>query len=147
MTATDHGLHELLAGRLGERPRVLVVDSRPTVRQALFLTLDLLGFDVTVAADDVEALLSTHGITPRALIVEAAMWSQTRSRVVDHLLQRHDVRRLSVVILGERRPGMTRDAQSGRLSIHRVPRESDIDELLDLLVEVVASDGTPIHAA
>ena len=145
MTATDHHFPAVLGARIANRTPVLVVHSRPTVRQALLVTLDLLGFDVTVAADEVEAVVSIHGVTPRALIVEAAMWPGTRARVVDQLVARRDLERLSVIILGERTPGSTRDGQTSRLSIRRVPRESDINALLDLLGDVMASDTSPAH--
>lgn len=145
MTATDHSYREVLAERIARRPLVVVVHSRSTVRHALLVTLDLLGFDVRVAADDVEAVVSIQGVTPRALIVEASMWPGTRARVVDHLVARKDLRRLSVVILGERPPGSTRDAPTSRLSIDRIPCESDINELLDLLGEVMASDAPSTH--
>jgi CheY-like chemotaxis protein len=140
VTATDHRFREALADRITKRPLVLVVHSRPTVRQALLVTLDLLGFDVTIAADEIDAVVSIQGATPRALIVEASMWPGTRARVVERLVARREVRRLSVVILGERTPGSTRDSQTSRLSIHRVPRECDINELLDVLGDVMASD-------
>ena len=145
VTETEQRFREVLADRITRRPLVLVVHSRPTVRQALMVTLDLLGFDVTVAADEVEAIVSIHGVTPRALVVEASMWPGTRARVVDELVGRGELRRLSVVILGERPAESTREGQTGRLSIHRVPRDSDINELLDLLGEVMTSDDPCSH--
>ena len=142
MTATDRSFRGVVAERIASRPPVVVVHSRSTVRHALLVTLDLLGFDVTVAADEIEAVAAIQGVTPRALIVETSMWAGTRARVVDQLVARKGLRRLSVVILGDAASTTsTRDAPTSRLSIHRIPCESVIDELLDVLDDVLAPDA------
>ena len=142
MTATDHSFRDVLAERIAGRPLAVVVHSRSTVRHALLVTLDLLGFDVRVAADEVEAVVSIQGVTPRALIVETSMWPGTRARVVDQLVARKGLRRLSIVILGEAASTTsTRDAPTSRLSIHRIPCEGVIDKLLDVLDDVITPDS------
>jgi DNA-binding response OmpR family regulator len=61
------------AGSLDSRPIVLVIHGSPTVRHALFVTLDLNGFDVRVVGDAAEAVIWLSDDRPHAMIVELSV--------------------------------------------------------------------------
>ena len=130
MVTTDP-LRDALADDSFEAAPVLVVDSRPTVRQALLVTLDLLGFDVVVVDGEVEGLVTVDELRPRALVVEGSLWSGMQPYLSDRALLRSDLSRMPVIVLGECAPRST-GADSG-LAVHHVARTGDVSELIELL--------------
>ena len=132
MVTTDR-LRDPLTDRTLESSLVLVVDSRPTVRQALLVTLDLLGFDVVVVDGEAEGLVVVDELRPRAVVVEGALWSGMQPFLADRVLLRGDLRRMPVVVLGECAP-RSRNADDARLlTVHHLPRAGDVNVLIRLL--------------
>jgi hypothetical protein len=72
---------------LDGRPLVLVVHRSPSVRHALFVTLDLDGFDVLVAADGAEATALVTELRPLAVVTDL---SATDQHMDDFLRRLHD---------------------------------------------------------
>lgn len=138
MVTTDH-LRDALADPSVESSLVLVVDSRPTVRQALLVTLDLLGFDVVVVDGEVEGVVSIDELQPRALIVEDALWSTMHPFVIERADLRNDLRRMPVIVLGECARWSMGEAGTGSLAVHHIPRTGDLNELIRLLDDVRGS--------
>ena len=132
MVTTDH-LRDALADRSVESALVLVVDSRPTVRQALLVTLDLLGFDVVVVDSEVEGLVSIDELQPGALIVEDSLWSGMHPFLIDRAHLRSDLRRMPVIVLGERARWSMGETGPRSLAVHHIPRTGDLNELIRLL--------------
>ena len=132
MVTTDR-LRDPLADHSLESALVLVVDSRPTVRQALLVTLDLLGFDVVVVDGEVEGLVTVDELLPRALVVEGSLWSGMQPFLTDRALRRSDLSRMPVIVLGECSPRSTNTDDPDFLTVHHLPRAGDVSELLQLL--------------
>lgn len=141
MVTTDR-LRDPFADHRLESALVLVVDSRPTVRQALLVTLDLLGFDVVVVDGEVEGLVTVDELQPRALVVEGSLWSGMQPYLTDRALRRDDLSRMPVIVLGDCSPRSTSMDDPGLLTVHHLPRAGDVSELLQLLDGVRGSTGS-----
>src|ERR1700730_11747754 len=72
-------------GSLDNRPIVLVIHSSPTVRQALFVTLDLDAFDVRVGGDVAEAIFRLGSDKPQAVIAELSAEDTAERDLVQRL--------------------------------------------------------------
>lgn len=132
MVTTDR-LREHFADRVDNESLVLVVDSRPTVRQALLVTLDLLGFDVVIVDGEVEGLIAIDELQPRTLVVEGTLWSRMHPFLADRAVLRSDLRRMPVIVLGDCRADATGTTASGLLAVHHLPRTGGVNELIQLL--------------
>ena len=129
-------LREHLADRVDNASLVLVVDSRPTVRQALLVTLDLLGFDVVIVDGEVEGLVAVDELQPCTLVVEGTLWSYMHPFLADRALLRSDLGRMPVIVLGDCRTESTGTTASGLFAVHHLPRTGGVNELIQLLDDV-----------
>ncbi len=67
------------------RPRLLVVDDQPAVREVLAAMLELSGYDVTSAASSAEALALLRGQRFELLLLDVNMPGGSGWSLLDHL--------------------------------------------------------------
>lgn len=124
------------AGSLDNRPIVLVVHGSPTVRHALFVTLDLDGFDVRVGGDAAEAIHRLADEKPHAVIAELTAeesWGRDLSQQLRSELATMHIPLILISRDSAVSPGREWSASGGR----HVALEDGIDRLLDVLHETV----------
>jgi PleD family two-component response regulator len=125
---------------LDDRPIVLVIHGSPTVRHALFVTLDLNGFDVRAVGDAAEAVLWLADDRPRAMIVERSVGVSGQDSVLQQL-RSEDTTNDTPLILLSRHAGAASVGERRMSGVHQVALEDGIDQLLDVLHEIVQPCG------
>jgi DNA-binding NtrC family response regulator len=120
------------AASLDDRPIVLVIHGSPTVRHALFVTLDLDGFDVRAVADAAEAGIWLANDTPRAMIVELPVGGAGQGDPLQQLRSGAAMYDAPLILLG-RFAAAAPVGEWGMRGVYRVALEDGIDRLLDVL--------------
>jgi DNA-binding NarL/FixJ family response regulator len=123
-------------GSIDNRPIVLVIHASPTVRHALFVTLDLDGFDVCVGGDAAEAILRLAGEKPQAVIAELTAEDTARSDLSQQLRSEPATMHIPLILLsrGSAASHVRERSVSGP---HHVALDDGIDRLLDVLHHTV----------
>jgi DNA-binding NtrC family response regulator len=127
-------------GSLDNRPIVLVIHGSPTVRHALFVTLDLNGFDVRAVRDAAEAVIWLADDRPHAMIVELSVRGAGEDDLLQQLRSEEATNDTPLILLSRyaTAPPVGESSMSG---VHQVALEDGIDRLLDVLHEIVRSQG------
>ncbi len=67
-------------------PRVLIVDDSPALREDMAITLEMSGFEVSVASDGVEALrVMAEGPHPNVILLDLLMPGMDGPQFLEHL--------------------------------------------------------------
>ena len=135
MTAIHHPARHSADPRLTGRPLVLVAHISPTARQALLVTLDLLGFDVLVAGDELAALALLADLEPHVLVTDPIMWSTAGEQLVDRLGSVDDASRVPIIVFGRSalQPKATAFSVNG---VHHIRSEDGVSRLVELLYKL-----------
>jgi PleD family two-component response regulator len=124
------------AGSLDNRPIVLLVHGSPTVRHALFVTLDLDGFDVRAMGDPAEAVLWLADDKPHAMIAELSIEGAGKGHLLHQL--RSDAATNDIPLILVSRASAASPAGEASLSgVHHVVLDDGIDRLLDVVHKTV----------
>ena len=129
-------LRNFAADSLASRPVVVVVHSSPTVRYALFLTLDLDGFDVRVMRDADEAMLGMADEKPEAVIVEVTAGGAAANCLVRRLRAHPATMRVPLILISRDTAGSPVREWSV-CGVHHVPLDGGIEPILDVLHQTV----------
>jgi hypothetical protein len=123
-------------GSIDNRPIVLVIHSSPTVRQALFVTLDLDAFDVRVGGDVAEAIFRLGNDKPQAVIAELTAEDTAERDLVQRLRSVPATMHIPTILVSRDTAAspLRERSVSGR---HRVALDGGIDRLLDVLHQTV----------
>jgi DNA-binding NtrC family response regulator len=124
------------AGSLDNRPIVLVIHGSPTVRHALFVTLDLDGFDVRAVGDAAEAGLWLADDRPHAMIAELSVGGSGEGGLVQQLRADAATNHIPLILLSRH----TAASPVGDCSLsgaHHLALDDGIDQLLDVLHQTV----------
>ena len=123
-------------GSLDNRPIVLVIHGSPTVRRALFVTLDLDGFDVRVGGDAAEAILRLADERPHAVIAELTAEDREAREVSQQLRSEPATKHLPLILISRHAPASAVHEWSVSGGQH-VALDDGIDRLLDVLHQTV----------
>ena len=127
-----------IAGSLEGRPIALVVHASPTVRHALFVTLDLDGFDVLVARDAAEAVVLLADEQPKVVVAELTAGGAGLGDLLRRL--RSDATTMHIPVILISRDGATPPVRKWiEDGVQHVRLDDGVDRLLDLLHVTVDS--------
>jgi PleD family two-component response regulator len=131
-------LHRNFAeGSLDNRPIVLVIHGSPTVRHALFVTLDLDGFDVRAVRDAAEAVLWLADDRPHAMIVELSVGGSSEGDLLQQLRADAATNHIPLILLS-RDTAASPVGEWSVSGVHHLALDNGIDRLLDVLHHSVA---------
>ena len=124
---------------MSERRRILVVDDDSSIREILSTQLTRLGYDVTVAADGLEAVDAFKKETPDAILLDVMMPRMDGLAACQKIrsLEKKSGRRTPILFLTAR--DSTHDKTSAALSggDEFVPKPISLQELRERLDELL----------
>jgi CheY-like chemotaxis protein len=127
-------------GSLDNRPIVLVIHGSPTVRHALFVTLDLNGFDVRAVGDAAEAVIWLADDSPHAMVVELPVGGAGEGDLLQQLRSEEATNDTPLILLS-RYAAAPPIGEWSMSCVRQVALEDGIDRLLDVLYEIVQPHG------
>jgi CheY-like chemotaxis protein len=135
VTAVHHPARRSADPKLTGRPLVLVAHISPSARQALLVTLDLLGFDVLVAGDEVTALALLADLQPHVVVIDPVLWSTAGDHLLERLHADDTAGRTPIIVFGRSaaQPRATTFSVNG---VHHLRSEDGVSRLVDLLYQL-----------
>jgi len=121
---------------LDRRPVVLVVHSSPALRHALFVTLDLDGFDVLVTGDATEATLMLTTMQPEVVIADLSMASEVDGELLRRMRSDASMAHVPLILISR----LLDRSPVGEWSVngvHHVSSGDGVGGLLHVLHELV----------
>ncbi|MCA1841449.1 MAG: response regulator transcription factor [Actinomycetota bacterium] len=122
-------------------PKVLVVDDDPAIRRVLQTTLELDGYEVSMAADGEEALATVSGSIPDLVILDVMMPRMDGFDVLAKLRESQETAKVPVILLTARSSAEDQWEGWQKGVDYYMTKPFDVEELLRFMDYVFKGGG------
>jgi len=119
----------------------LIVDDDPVVRRMLQLTFESEGFDVSTAADGIEALSAVRADRPAVMVLDIMMPKLDGMKVMRELKADDALRAIPVILLSAKATSLDIELGLRAGAADYVTKPCDPIELVDRVRNLVATTG------